>query len=154
VSRLHGNDDPALWEVAVDRAADYPYLHALVRWRWACALLAAGSRDEAATQLLAVYEFASRLGAEPLREALVALARRGRITLPGAAVADAASDLTPRELAVLELVATGMTNKQVGAHLYISQKTASVHLSRAMAKLGATNRTEVVSIAHDRGLLS
>ncbi|MFD1051384.1 response regulator transcription factor, partial [Kibdelosporangium lantanae] len=59
-----------------------------------------------------------------------------------------------RELAVLELVAAGMTNREVGARLYISQKTASVHLSRAMAKLGAANRTEVVSIAHERGLLS
>ncbi|GAB3872997.1 hypothetical protein GCM10029964_012400 [Kibdelosporangium lantanae] len=85
---------------------------------------------------------------------MVALARRARITLPGVVDHTPDSDLTPRELAVLELVAAGMTNREVGARLYISQKTASVHLSRAMAKLGAANRTEVVSIAHERGLLS
>ena len=47
----------------------------------------------------------------------------------------------------------GRTNRQVGAELFISEKTVSVHLSRVMAKLGATSRTEAVSIAYTRGLL-
>ena len=64
------------------------------------------------------------------------------------------TDLTPRELAVLELVAAGLTNRQVGERLYISQKTVSVHLSRVMAKFGAATRTEAVAVAHDRGVLS
>jgi DNA-binding CsgD family transcriptional regulator len=153
VSRLRGTDDPALWEVAAVSAEGFSYSQALARWRWASALLAAGSRDAATEQLLMAYETACQLGARPLRDALAALARRGRIALPGTP-AEPPSDLTPRELAVLELVAAGLTNKQVGVRLYISQKTASVHLSRAMAKLGAANRTELVSIAHDRGLLS
>jgi DNA-binding NarL/FixJ family response regulator len=62
--------------------------------------------------------------------------------------------LTPRERSVLTLVAGGRTNRQVGAELYISEKTVSVHLSRVMAKLGAASRTEAVSIAYARGLLS
>jgi DNA-binding NarL/FixJ family response regulator len=153
LSRLRGADSPDLWEAAVSAAEGYEYAKAIARWRWASALLTAGSRDEAAAQLLLAHAKAVKLGARPLQTALEALARRGRITLPGLA-AGPDTDLTPRELAVLELVATGMTNKQVGDQLYISQKTASVHLSRAMAKLGAANRTEIVSIAHDRGLLA
>ena len=62
--------------------------------------------------------------------------------------------LTPRERSVLALVAEGRTNRQVGQALFISEKTVSVHLSRVMAKLGATGRTEAVSIAYGRGLLA
>ncbi len=62
--------------------------------------------------------------------------------------------LTPRERQVLGLVAEGLTNRQVGARLYISEKTASVHLSNLMAKLGASSRTEAVTIAHRKGLLA
>jgi DNA-binding NarL/FixJ family response regulator len=61
--------------------------------------------------------------------------------------------LTPRERSVLAEVALGRTNRQVGAALFISEKTVSVHLSRVMAKLGASSRTQAVSIAHARGLL-
>ncbi|MEV4312866.1 AAA family ATPase [Actinocrispum sp. NPDC049592] len=153
VSRLRGVDSPALWAEAVATAEGFGYPSTLARWRWAGSLLAAGSREEGAEQLEIAYSRAASLGAVPLRDALVGLARRARVSLPGVA---APSDdvLTPRELAVLELVARGLTNRQVGDRLYISQKTASVHLSRVMAKLGAANRTEVVSIAHDRGLLA
>ncbi|MFC7656229.1 response regulator transcription factor [Pseudonocardia benzenivorans] len=54
---------------------------------------------------------------------------------------------------MLGLVAGGLTNRQVGAELFISEKTVSVHLSRVMAKLGAGSRTEAVSLAWSRGLL-
>ncbi len=60
---------------------------------------------------------------------------------------------TPRERAVLELVALGRTNREVGEELYISEKTVSVHLTRVMAKLGASRRAEAVALAYDRGLL-
>jgi DNA-binding NarL/FixJ family response regulator len=62
--------------------------------------------------------------------------------------------LTPRERSVLALVAEGRTNRQVGAELFISEKTVSVHLSRVMGKLGASSRTEAVSVAYARGLLA
>ncbi|WP_173135355.1 helix-turn-helix transcriptional regulator [Kibdelosporangium persicum] len=154
LSRLRGHHDVRLWEEATGPAILVEYWRAVARWRWASLLLADGSRDRAAELLVAAYEVADRLGARPLRAAVTDLARRSRISLPGRQpAAEPISDLTPRELAVLKLVASGLTNRQVGERLYISQKTASVHLSRAMAKLGAANRTEVVSIAHERGLI-
>ena len=55
---------------------------------------------------------------------------------------------------MLTLVADGRTNRQVGSELFISEKTVSVHLSRVMAKLGAASRTEAVSLAYSRGLLT
>jgi DNA-binding NarL/FixJ family response regulator len=66
---------------------------------------------------------------------------------------EALDPFTPRERSVLRLVALGRTNRQVGDELFISEKTVSVHLSRIMAKLGATRRAEAVAIAYDRGLL-
>ena len=61
--------------------------------------------------------------------------------------------LTPRELEVLRLVADGRTNRQIGSALYISDKTASVHVSNLMAKLGVASRTEAASFAYREGLL-
>ena len=68
--------------------------------------------------------------------------------------AETALTLTPRELEVLRLVADGRSNRQIGAALYISDKTASVHVSNLMAKLGATSRTEAAAVAYRSGLLS
>ncbi|QUQ69251.1 helix-turn-helix transcriptional regulator [Kutzneria sp. CA-103260] len=153
LGRLRGEDDVALWRAAVDAAERMVYWQAVARWRLADALLADGRRDEATVELRAAHDVAVHMGLSPLRQAIEASARRGRI-----AVADVEPDsedlLTPRERTVLELVASGLTNRQVGEQLYISEKTASVHLSRVMAKLGAGSRTEAVSLAYDRGLLA
>ena len=91
-----------------------------------------------------------------MAEAVRALQVRARLDDPagGPAAPAGPGPLTPREHAVLELVAGGRTNRQVGAELFISEKTVSVHLSRVMAKLGAASRTEAVSVAYERGLLS
>ena len=62
--------------------------------------------------------------------------------------------LTERELEVLGLLAQGMPNKEIAAHLIISERTAKFHVSSIMGKLGATNRTEAVSLAAQRGLIS
>ena len=56
-----------------------------------------------------------------------------------------ASGLTPRELEVLALVAEGLSNADVGARLYISPRTAAVHVSNILAKLGASSRTEAAA---------
>ena len=61
--------------------------------------------------------------------------------------------LTRREQEVLALVAEGLTNREIGARLFISEKTASVHLSNVMTKLNVSSRTEAVTVAHRRGLL-
>jgi DNA-binding CsgD family transcriptional regulator len=157
VSRLDGPGDAAAWRAAVE-AFGYGavYEQARCRWRLAGALLAADDRADAAAELRAAHEVAVRLRAAPLREAVEGLARRGRldVALPGAPRA-AAPDavLTPREREVLALLAQGRTNRQIGAALYISEKTASVHVSNILAKLAAGGRTEAVAIAAQRGLL-
>jgi DNA-binding CsgD family transcriptional regulator len=154
-SRLRGASDPVLWQRAVD-AFGYGavYEQALCRWRLGEALLGAERRDEATEVLRAADKVAERLEARPLRDALRKLARRGRIALTdGPAPREALDPFTPRERSVLRLVALGRTNRQVGDELFISEKTVSVHLSRIMAKLGATRRAEAVAIAYDRGLL-
>jgi DNA-binding CsgD family transcriptional regulator len=84
-----------------------------------------------------------------------ALARRARLVteVTGARQAEASAVLTPREAEVLALVAQGLTNRQIGGRLFISEKTASVHVSNILAKLPASGRTEAVAIAAARGML-
>ncbi|WP_052891007.1 response regulator [Thermogemmatispora carboxidivorans] len=62
--------------------------------------------------------------------------------------------LTERELEVLHLLAQGLPNKEIAARLVISERTAKFHVSSIMNKLGATNRTEAVALAAQRGLIS
>ncbi|WP_037343404.1 helix-turn-helix transcriptional regulator, partial [Amycolatopsis sp. MJM2582] len=156
---LRGAGDPALWAKAVE-AFGYGavYEQAMCRLQHAKSLLASdGDTALAASELLAAHAVADRLGACPLREAVRELSHRARVELPGEAVAprrDVVDPLTDRERDVLERVALGRTNRQVGEELYISEKTVSVHLSRVMAKLGASRRAEAVAIAYDRGLLA
>ncbi|MGZ4625920.1 MAG: response regulator transcription factor, partial [Kineosporiaceae bacterium] len=97
-------------------------------------------------------ETAVALQARSLREAVDALARRARLDLGGGPATS--SVLTPREQEVMRLVAQGLTNRQIGRRLFISEKTASVHVSNVLAKLGAAGRTEAVAIVHRRGLLA
>jgi DNA-binding CsgD family transcriptional regulator len=63
-------------------------------------------------------------------------------------------ELTERELEVLHLLAQGMPNKEIASHLVISERTAKFHVSSIMSKLGATNRTEAVALAAQRGLIT
>ena len=56
--------------------------------------------------------------------------------------------LTPRELQVLTLITEGATNRQIGAALYMAEKTASVHVSRILSKLGVQSRTQAAAVAH------
>ncbi|QRP44030.1 helix-turn-helix transcriptional regulator [Amycolatopsis sp. FDAARGOS 1241] len=155
-SGVSGPADPALWAAAAT-AFGYGALYeqAMCRYFEAQALLARGL--PAVDTLQSAHSVASSLGALPLRDAVRDLAHRARVDLPGvspAAAPVAANPLTDRERDVLERVALGRTNRQVGDELYISEKTVSVHLSRVMAKLGASRRAEAVAIAYDRGLLT
>lgn len=65
-----------------------------------------------------------------------------------------AEELSERELEVLHLLAQGMPNKEIATHLLIRERTAKFHVSSIMNKLGATNRTEAVALAVQRGLIS
>jgi len=61
--------------------------------------------------------------------------------------------LTEREREVLALVGKGMNNDEIGAELFLSPATARTHVSRALAKLGARDRAQLVVIAHQTGLV-
>jgi DNA-binding CsgD family transcriptional regulator len=150
-ARIYGRDDPAVWAGAAE-LFDFGavYEQARCHWRQAGALLARGERDAAAAPLRRALQTAEQLGAQPLLQAARRLADRAGLD---AAPVSGVDPLTPREREVLRQVARGLTNKQIGAELFISEKTVSVHLSRVMAKLGATGRTEAVSVAYARGLL-
>jgi DNA-binding CsgD family transcriptional regulator len=155
-SRLSGTAAPELWRSAVEAFGfGHVYEQGRSRWRLAEALLATGDRSAAAEEAQAAHDVAVRLGAAPLRNAVEGLVRRGRldVAVPGARAVAISAVLTPREAEVLALLAQGRTNRQVGAELYISEKTASVHVSNILAKLGANGRTEAVAIAAQRGLL-
>jgi DNA-binding NarL/FixJ family response regulator len=142
-------NDPAGWEKTLaEFGPGYVYETARTQWRLAEPLALRGRHREAAD----VWRAAAALRAEPLRAALDDLARRLGVAPPGAR--GAAKDgpgtlaaLTSREREVLRLMSRGLSNRQIGGGLFISQKTASVHVSNILAKLGAASRTEAAAIA-------
>ena len=163
-ARADGRPDPAAHDAAADawQAVTRPYPEALMRWRAGEGHVAAGERDAAADALGRSHAIAAELGAGWLRGEIESLAARARLTLPGAApaaaepaAAPAAEDpfgLTPRERQVLALVAEGRTNREIGEVLFMAEKTASVHVSRILAKLDVRSRTEAAAVAHRLGL--
>jgi DNA-binding CsgD family transcriptional regulator len=165
-SRLEGRPDPQSWQRAAERweRLEAPHATAYARFRQAEALLAARApRARIQPVLGGAYQAAVRLGAAPLRREIELLAQRGRLrlqepaeaadTAASAAVSPAASlGLTRRESEVLALVAEGRTNRQIGQALFITPKTASIHVSRILAKLGVAGRGEAAAIAHRLGL--
>ena len=151
--RLVGANDPTLWRAATEAFAyGYRYEEARSRFRWAQSLLEVGDRGAARAQAAAALAEARAMGAGPLAVAVTDLARRGRLDLPGGA-GRSTEVLTQREAEVLELVADGLSNRQIGERLFISAKTVSVHVSNVLAKLGVSGRAQAVSVAHQRGLL-
>ena len=159
-------DMRAVWDKAVQawEAAGEPYPLAMALRRSAEAALGAGDREGGATRLRRAAELAQRLGAVPLSDDIAVLSRRGRITLRAgqAAVAQAGPGrpgqakvpeperprLTARELDVLRLVAAGRSNGEIAGELFISTKTASVHVSNILGKLGVASRGEAAATAH------
>ena len=159
-------DAAALWE-ALERPL--PVVAALRHAAEAC--LARGRRERAAEAAGQALAGARRLGAQWLVSELEGLIARARLSVEAegdgagapatsgngaGAGADAADDdpfgLTPRERQVLMLVARGATNREIGAELYMAEKTASVHVSRILAKLDVRSRTEAAAVAHRLGL--
>ena len=109
-------------------------------------------REAAGGRLRRAAPLAAQLGARPLADTITSLARRAGVTLDAKTpVRPGRLGLTDRELEVLRLVAAGRTNRDIAADLFISAKTASVHVSNIMAKLGAANRAQAAAIAQSRG---
>jgi DNA-binding CsgD family transcriptional regulator len=162
-------DDPAVDRWRTAEAAWHelgcPYDRAEALFRLAEALLDCGrpgDRVQAAESLGLCSAIARDLGATPLVEEATQLARRGRLTLPesvdpsladpfetAATIQSAPTGgpkLTEREREVLALLIEGLSNSEIGKRLYMSPKTASVHVSRIITKLGAANRTQAATI--------
>ncbi len=177
MARLRGGATPDQWatiSIAFDRVP-MPYQAAYARYREAEARLErAGVKAEAGDLLRAAYRSCVALGARPLAATIEGLARQARVDLaapPEGPAGDATVVVAPstpstpperrrddlglsaREIQVLELVAAGWTNGQIAEELYISPKTASVHVTHILDKLGASNRVEAAMIASRAGLL-
>jgi DNA-binding NarL/FixJ family response regulator len=131
-----------------------PYREATARWREFEALAEHDDRAAAAAALEPALELARRIGSRWLVAELTTLAERARIATAAAAgdVEEPASEdpfgLTARERQVLALLAEGATNRQIGAALFMAEKTASVHVSRILGKLGVQSRTQAAAVAH------
>ena len=159
LTRLTTSDVDA-WAIAAQRWADLGD-----RWATATALLreaeaaaSAGSADRAASSLQEANAIASELRAAPLLAEIDSVSRRTRVSVdaPTRVTIDATSahslGLTAREAEVLTLVAAGRTNRQIGDELYVSDKTASVHVSNILRKLGVNSRVDAAAVAQRLGM--
>jgi DNA-binding CsgD family transcriptional regulator len=162
LARARGEDDPALWAKAVACWTELgrPYRAAQAQRRMAEAQLAAGDRDGATATALAALEASRQIGARWLASEVEGFALRARLRLerePAEAAPEHDGDdpfgLTARERQVLALLAAGRTNREIGAELYMAEKTASVHVSRILSKLDVRSRTEAAALAHRVGLV-
>jgi len=177
IGRAAGTDDPVAWTTAVEAfdGIPEPLTAAYARFRLVEAELRAhGLRADVAVQIQAAAATATRAGARPLAAWIAALAGRARIPLtptgddvsaapvgldqtadPGpldAHAAAAALGLSAREIEVLELVTAGLTNGEIAERLFITRKTAAVHVTHILDKLGVANRVGAAMIGARVGL--
>jgi DNA-binding NarL/FixJ family response regulator len=99
----------------------------------------------------------SLLGPSATRQLIEEFVRRG-VADPGGTPArsttpESLAALTEREREVLTLVARGLSNQEIGEELYVSAATAKTHVSRLLMKLGARDRTQLVVLAYESGLV-
>jgi DNA-binding NarL/FixJ family response regulator len=173
VARIEGRDRPVLWQTAADRFPPGAIESVFARYRQAEAMLAARApRDEVRAVMAVGHGAAIAAGAQPLARRFEELARRARIELAPPPSADSAPveapledeptstgtvalrarGLSAREIEVLTLVAAGYSNGEIAERLFISTKTASVHVSHILDKLGVSTRTEAATIGVRLGL--
>ncbi len=164
-ARAAGAGEPEAWSAAVtawqDAGEPYPLAYALLRLAEARSTM--GDRQSAAEVVARAQEIAERIGAEPMMAEAAALRRRARLAHPARPLADGAPEsdgeqapadelarfgLTEREREVLALLSAGRSNPEIAQALFISAKTASVHVSNILAKLGVASRVEAAAVAH------
>ena len=135
------------WRDAVDALDDETmpaHLRAYSLWRLGRAQLAMGDRAATADSLRLAVELADRIGAAWVSRQAGELLRSAAI---GERHQHSPDPLTARERQVLDLIAEGLSNREIGQRLFISTKTASVHVSAILRKLGATTRTQAAVMA-------
>ncbi|NDL59636.1 ATP-binding protein [Phytoactinopolyspora mesophila] len=150
--------DVAAWRHAIEAlsAAEGPvYLVPYAQYRLGWALLGSGERHGAVEALSHALDGARQLGAGHVVQQIDDLTRSERLTMtPESAAGEAAggpAGLTAREREVLDLIAAGRSNREIGEALFISAKTASVHVSNILAKLGVSTRGEAAAVAYRAG---
>jgi DNA-binding NarL/FixJ family response regulator len=181
LERLAGTDTTAGWMPVIEALDNVPDPERAARARLHAAgaeLRARGTRGAATELLVAASHVAMAMGAAPLRTEIADLARRARIDLApprSDADADAAATqparttadddagplaalrragLSTREIEVLQLVSAGRTNGEIAERLFISRKTAGVHVTHILDKLAVSNRVEAAMVAARLGLVT
>ncbi|MGN6870554.1 MAG: helix-turn-helix transcriptional regulator [Solirubrobacteraceae bacterium] len=164
-ARVRREQEVEAWAdaIAACRAMNEPLPLAYALLRHAETLTGHGQTETAAMSAREALELAQMMGAAPLLDDVQALIRRARLSVngreePEQAAAHAPDELerlglTAREAEVLRLVADGLSNTQIAEELVISRKTASVHVSNILAKLGVSTRVQAAAVAHRRGLI-
>ncbi len=163
LARWRGVAGATEWATASELAARegvHAHQAAYINFRASEACAANGDRDHAAELLRRAVQAIATMPQGPLCLEVQALARRARLDISDCMPAAPAPEggrgndsgsplgLTARELEVLSLVAQGLSNRQIGERLFISTKTASVHVSNILAKLGVSGRGEAAAVAH------
>jgi DNA-binding CsgD family transcriptional regulator/tetratricopeptide (TPR) repeat protein len=149
------------WKDALKQLSDRPYAQAYAQYRLAEAHLARrDGRADAAPLIETAMTLAGSLGARRLLAELLDLAGRARLSVTTASAGPTVTadgglrpfGLTAREAEVLALLAAGSSNQEIADELFISPKTASVHVSNIYAKLGVESRVAAATTAHRLGL--
>lgn len=181
LARIDGSTSPEPWAAAIaawDAGLD-PLEAAYARYRFAEAgLRSSGVRADVSAELVAAWRSMAVLGCTPLQAQLETLARRARIALveDGPAIEDAAAEAPPaaaagvgaaggagraathglsaREIEVLRLVAAGRSNGEIAEELFITRKTAGVHVTHILDKMGVSNRVEAAMAGVRLGIVT
>ena len=155
----HSRGEAKAWRATADQwgALGMAAQEAYARWRQAAAALTTDERDGALAALRRGQAVAEAVGAAAHLEGIERLSARARFRLRGTEREQHAPrplGLTPRESEVLALIARGLTNRQIAGELYISEKTAGVHVSNILAKLDVISRAQAAALAVQSGVVS
>ena len=163
-SRLANDSNADAWRSVVDAffQTEGSRICAYGRYRLAEIYLTTDAREAGAAELREAFAIAAGLGAHLLISDIARLAARTDVGLAAAGETTSAVsvlrsvpgfDLTDRERQILPLISDGLTNAEIGRRLFISRKTAELHVSHILAKLGVRNRTQAAALAQTLGLL-
>jgi DNA-binding CsgD family transcriptional regulator len=148
----HAVIEPARRAFATWQRLGAPYLAARLRVLLAQACIALGDGESARLELASARETFERLGAAPDVAAVESLAATvADSARRGTAAAD--HRLTDRELQVLRLVASGLTNKAIARELALSEKTVDRHVSNIFVKADVSSRAAATAFAYERKLV-